>query len=501
MRYGRIIVAAALTALASTVAMFVVSANTPPAPDGFATSMRTGAPQGPAFAFVAAESPPQAFAFSPSLPGSSTRPVIAHYFPPYPLTFGGRDPENDYYERHYLRPEGENGKFAAHGGLMRERPLPGPQAENQAQANLRIEIARAARIGIDVFAVDLLKLDGRLAEAVPALLEAAKETDPRFRIAITPDMNSLRKVTPDELADYLLNFARYPAAFRAADGRLVVMPFRAEARPLEFWVALLDRMAKSGEPVALIPCFVDPAGARRYPSFSVAVTRGVTTDSTAGETQRMFGRNAISMGYPAWIATAIPQDFRAKHGLAVEAEGSLSFTGALRAGIEGGASALHIMTWNDYSEATELQPSSVTRFAYYDLAAYHIAWFKTGAPPRIERDGFVGLHRRQLFRPGDSSRGKPWKMRGRPRVDIVEMTAFLTAPAALNITTGGQTFTGRAKAGLHRFTAPAVVGPVAMSIVRNGRIVASCKSPWTIEAAPSRHDPLYAGFSSLRGCD
>jgi hypothetical protein len=49
-------------------------------------------------------------------------------------------------------------------------------------------------------------------------------------------------------------------------------------------------------------------------------------------------------------------------------------------------------------------------------------------------------------------------------------------------------------------TAPAAIGPVSMSIARRGRTLAACKSPWTIEAQPDRQDPLYAGFSSLRGC-
>jgi hypothetical protein len=472
--FRKMVIAAALVALASFLAICVVRATAAPRTNGFATSLTSGAPSGPAHAFVASESPPDALAFRPSVPGSSPRPVIAHYFPPYPLTIGGRDPENDYYAKHYLRRDGENGKFAAWGGLLRQRPLPGPRAKAQRQADLRVEVARAAGIGIDVFGVDLLKLDGRVAEVVPNLLEAAQETDPRFRIAIQPDMTSLRTVTLDELVAYLLNFAKHPAAFRAADGRLVVMPFRTEARPPEFWQALVDRMAQAGEPVAFIPYFVDPAKARGYAGFSAAATRGITADATGGLAQRAFGLKASTQGYSAWIANAAPQDVRAKYGVAYEAEGSRSFTEAIRAGIDGGASALHFMTWNDYSEATEIQPSTATRFAYYDIAAYHIAWFKTGAPPIIERDGFVGLHRRQLFRPANRALGKPWRVRGGPALDIVEMTAFLTAPAA--------------------------IGPVSMSIARRGRTLAACKSPWTIEAQPDRQDPLYAGFSSLRGC-
>lgn len=96
------------------------------ATEGFQVSPRSGTPTGPAHAFVAAESPDGVFAFTPSVPGSGSRPVIAHYFPPLPLTIDKHDPENDYYARVYLRPEGEKGKYAAYGGYLRQRPLTGP---------------------------------------------------------------------------------------------------------------------------------------------------------------------------------------------------------------------------------------------------------------------------------------------------------------------------------------------------------------------------------------
>jgi hypothetical protein len=471
------------------------------ATEGFRVSARTGAPSGAAYAFVAAESPDIAFAFTPSLPGSGSRPVIAHYFPPLPLTIDKHDPENDYYARVYLRPEGEKGKYAAYGGYLRQRPLPGPRARAQIESDLRVEIARAARIGIDAFGVNLLALDGQSANVMSRLLKAAQETDPRFRIAIEPDMTGLRRVTLEQLADYLLKIAKHPSVLRDSRGLLVVMPFHAESRDPSFWRDLSRRMADAGEPIALIPDFVNPAGFGQYAEVSASVALWGARDASAGTAQRQFGQHAARSGYPSWIATAAPQDMRPKGGFMFEAEGSKSFTTALLAGIEGNASALHLVTWNDYSEATELQPGSATRFAYYDLAAYHIAWFKSGTPPRIERDGFIGFHRKQLFRPGDTSRGKAWRVRGAPAVDIVEMTAFLTAPAELRIVTGGKTFRQNANSGLHRFAVPASLGPVSMRIVRDGTTIAACRSPWVIEARADRHDPIYAGYSSLRSCN
>jgi hypothetical protein len=287
------------SAVAGLLAACGVNATEPQAGRGFATSLRSGAPQGLAHAFVMAESPPAAFAFRPAAPGDSRRPVIVHYFPPYPLTLGGHDPENDYYARNYLRPEGEKGKFAAWGGLLRERPLPGPRSPRQAQSDFRVEVARAARIGVDVFAVDLLKLEGRPADAVAGLLDAAQETDPRFRIAITPDMNGLRAVTLDQLVAYLLDFAKHPAAFRAADGKLVVMPFRTEARPPEFWKALIERMenrSPSCRPSWLRPA---PAPMRRFlPPPRAGLPAAPTPDRPSGHLVATRWRMAFPHGSP-----------------------------------------------------------------------------------------------------------------------------------------------------------------------------------------------------------
>lgn len=485
-----------------------------------------GRPSGSAWEFASRESPESAFAFRPAAPGASNRLVIAHYFPPFPLTIGGWTPQTSYYERNYLRPEGEKGKFARGGGFVRQRPLVGMQTTDadlagpgngraangrtgiaqlrdrqQNRSDFEIQVARAARIGIDAFGVDILQLEGKSTWAAFGLLDAAQKVDPRFRVAVEPDLVAMKDVQPQPMADFLLKFGGHPSALRTADGRLLVMPFGAERRGPEFWEEVGRIMAKQGQRIALIPDFVNPTSSAKFAGISAAGAMWGARDATAGNLQRRFAGDLLGRGYPAWVATAAPQDMRPKSLFAHEAAGSASFTAAMLAGIEGNAAALHLVTWNDYSEGSELAPSSATRFAYYDIAAYYIAWFKAGSQPAITRDGFIGFQRRQLFRPKDTSRGVAWKVRGSAAVDIVEMSAFLTAPAELVITSGGRTERKRAGAGLQRVTVPAATGAVTMAIERSGRTVATCRSPWLIEAAPDRHDPLYAGFSSLRGCN
>ena len=450
----------------------------------------------------AEETPPGALPFVAASPGAGERLVLAHYFPPFPIQIGERGASGDYYERHYLRPEGENGKFARGGGYLRQRPLLPPGGLADAAAGFRLDVARAARVGIDGVGVDLLDLDGRHWRTTLALLDAARDAAPAFRIGPQPDMSALKDVTPARLAEALLVFARHPAALRLPDGRLLVMPFAAERVSGTFWQELASRMRSAGAPIALVPNFVNARTMDAYAGQSWAAALWGDRGSGAGPTQTRFAEQARAAGYPRWLATLAPQDFRPKDLMAWEVDGSTGLASAFTAAMTGKAAGLHLVTWNDYSEASELAPSSATRFAWYDLTAWYIAHFKRGRPPAIVRDGLIVLHRRQLFNPVDIARGAAWQLRGRDAVsNRIDVRLFLTAPASVSVTTGGIKSVRSVPAGFQRWQVPARPGAVRVQLTRAGKVLADCTSPHVIAAHPDRHDPLYAGFSSLRGCN
>lgn len=450
----------------------------------------------------AEETPPGALPFVAATAGAGDKLVLAHYFPPFPIQIGARGADGDYYERHYLRPEGENGKFARGGGYLRQRPLVPPGGLADAAAGFRLDVARAARIGIDGFGVDLLDLDGRHWRTTLALLDAATSAAPAFQIAPQPDMSALRGVTTAQLTEALLVFARHPAGLRLPDGRLLVMPFATERASSTFWQELASRMRSAGAPIALVPNFVNARTMDQYAGQAWAAALWGDRGSGAGATQTRFGAQALNAGYPRWLATLAPQDFRPKDLMAWETDGSTGLASAFAAAMIGNAAGLHLVTWNDYSEASEMAPSTATRFAWYDLTAWYIAHFKRGRPPAIVRDGVIVLHRRQLFNPVDITRGAAWQVRGRDAVsNRIDLRLFLTAPAIVSVTTGGVRSARTVPAGFQRWQVPARPGAVRVQLTRAGKVLADCTSPHVIAAHPDRHDPLYAGFSSLRGCN
>lgn len=443
------------------------------------------------------------FAFEPVSVNNTERFVIAHYVPQFEVTIGdASDERGDYYERHYLEAQGENGKFLRGGGFVRERPLLPAKVPGSRGAGFDLDVARAARIGIDAFGVNLFSIDGASWRTAGELLNAAARGRNGLRVMPEPDMTVLHGVPPARLANALVLFAKHGATFRLSDGRMLVMPFGSENVPPAYWIELSRAMKKAGTPIALAMDFVNPARLEQYAGHSWAFGAWGVRTSNAGTYQLRLADKAKQAGYARWIATLAPQDMRPKDLIMTEADGASALRSAGIAAIEGGAAALHLVTWNDYSEGTEFSPATAGRYAWYDLAAWYIAWFKRGMEPPILRDAMVVLHRQQIFDPVSSRYGAPWRVvGGAPAANVIDVEAFLTADASVTIEVGGVRLRRVLPAGQHRLIVPARPGAVRVAIARQGRTLVNCRSPWIITSSPSRHDPLYAGFSTLRDCN
>ncbi|WP_294260894.1 endo-1,3-alpha-glucanase family glycosylhydrolase [uncultured Sphingomonas sp.] len=455
-------------------------------------------------ATVAAETPAAALPFDPAKPvGTPGRaPIVAvHYFPPFPLSLDNGLAGRDYYARNYLRAAGEGGKFAAQRGFLRERPLPVPPGAptHYDGRNLAIEVARASRIGIDAFGVDLLSIAGSQWPAATQLLEAARAVDPRFRIFPEPDMAGLSKLSVRGMADALEPFARHPSGLKLADGRLLVMPLAPNRMPPRYWQDLIAEMKRRGAPVAVVPDFIGFENSDQHRSYAWGITIWGTRDTKAGDRARATQIAVAKAGVPNWFAPVAPQDYRPKDGLINEARNSEAYRNQWMAAIDGRAAGVHLITWNDYSESSQIAPSSVSQFVWYDLTAYYTAWAKAGAPPRIVRDALYPVYRRQIVDLSAGSRGPAQTVVGAtPLSNDVEVVALLKAPGRLTITLGGRTVSRDVGAGLQTLRMPAAPGTPSFRLTRAGKTAAAITGPWPIEARPARHDATYVGGSSLR---
>ncbi|CAL9610833.1 hypothetical protein SUDANB99_05596 [Streptomyces sp. enrichment culture] len=429
--------------------------------------------------------------------------VFAHYFTPYPLSLDNEEPHRDYYARHYLTPHGENGKHRAYGGLLRDRPQPvRPKSGDWELANLQQEVRTARAAGLDGFTLDVLSLSGRNWERCRLMLEAARSVDPGFRIVLMPDMASLTTESPREIADALAELGRSPAAHRLPDGRLVVSPFKAEARSAGWWSALLDDLrARHGVRTAFFPVFLD-FGAHHEEfapishGFSDWGVRTYTQPDDPGRDARIAHR----LG-KLWMQPVAVQDARPSQGVYDEAGNTATLRATWHRAIAGGADWVQLTTWNDYSESTHVAPSLHNGHAYLDLTSYYLTRFKTGTWPAILRDTLYVTSRTQ-FADAVPTGGQTRLMRLRESSeearDTVEVLAFLTRPATLRVTVGTVTTSQPVPAGTSPVLVPLRTGEVSAAAVRDGRTAAAVELPYRVVRHPQVQDLQYYAATSGR---
>ncbi|GHB60767.1 hypothetical protein GCM10010347_33520 [Streptomyces cirratus] len=429
--------------------------------------------------------------------------VFAHYFTPYPLSLDNASAEADYYTRNYLNPAGENGKHQRYGGLLRDRPLPvPPKSGDWEYANLRQEVRTARDAGVDGFTLDLLSLSGSNWDRAELLMTAAHSVDPAFKIMLMPDMTALPSDDPAVLADALAALAAHPAAHRLGDGRLVVSPFKAEAKSAGWWSRVMDSLqSRHGVRTALVPLFLDfdanhAAFAPISHGFSEWGTRSyVGQEGTTAEVHRAHQAGKI------WMQPVSVQDSRPNQGVYDEAGNTATLRSTWTHAIDDGADWVQLTTWNDYSEGTQFAPSLHNGYAYLDLTSYYLTRFKTGSPPRIVRDTLYLTARTQFASAGPTGGQSlvmaPRKGSAAPR-DTVEVLSFLTEPAAVRTTVGSVQGAYESPAGLHCELLPLKPGTSSARVVRDGRAVAEVELPYPVDRTVDVQDLQYYAATSGR---
>jgi len=457
-------------------------------------------------AFVRGESPAVVWPFE--RPGSRALSdrgprVFANYFTPFPLSIDHREVSRDYYETQYLSPGGEGGKFLRKGGYLRQRPLtPDPwKSKYWRQTNYAIEILRAREIGLDGFICDLLTIDsGMLWDHTRMLLDTAEAVAPGFGIVLMPDMSSLQ-VSKGRLVGALERLSRRPAAYRLPNGRLLLIPYNAQLKPVAWWRSVLKSLENRGVRVAFLPVFQGwNTYARQFEPLCYGMSDWGLRDVDAIQANRAV-MEQVSDYTPRWMMPVAPQDVRPKDAIYWESGNTRAFRALWSTAIEQKFPYVHLIMWNDYSEHTEISPSTGTQFLFYDLSAYYTSWLKTGRAPRIRSDAIYYCHRTQMtpLESPATRQDTPFKLLGAtPPINEIEMVALLTAPATLEIQIGGKTYQQVAAAGLAVFAAPAGYGWPVFRIVRDGKPVVETTSHWEIVKNVGIQNPVYFGGSSTR---
>lgn len=460
--------------------------------------------------FVDAESPEDVWPFEfntvDSRPTSTSRLVIAHYFPPFPISIDGQPAANDHWNKHYLVRSGENGKFFANGGLVRQRPLPSPAIGDPfwRQIDTAIDVERAKRVGIDGFGVDITEIGGgRSWEQAIEVCDAAASSGAFFFIPEL-DVGILATKTVSDFSEVLSAFSRCPAVFKTPQGKMLVIPYAAENKSAQFWSDLVLDLKKKNIEIEIVPNLLQPI--KFIPPFK-DIASGFTwwgdrdyktVVPRAREVVAALNREEIRF----WLAPIASQDVRPKTFGFFESHNADAFFKQWDYAIENNAPAVHLITWNDYSEATEISPSSGTQFFFYDLTRYFSAKYKQGVAPKIKRDAIYYNYRTQVV--VENSEEKTWpsvsfrNMGQSPITNDIEAIVFLTKPATLRVTIGGQSSERQLPAGVTPVFVAATPGRPTFSLVRSETELLKIQGAWRISESPGKMNPVYFGGSSTR---
>jgi glycosyl hydrolase family 71 len=418
----------------------------------------------------------------------SSKKVFAHYFYPFPLSVENKPASDDYYNRNYLNPKGENGKWAANGGFLRQRPLPiGDNSDHNWQlSNMQREVREAIARGITGFSFDVLSAkDAAGADSrLQLLLNAAHNVDPRFKILVMPDISAL-KSDAGAVISSIATVAASPAGYRLDDGRLVVTAFNASANSPDWWASVLAQLKARGIAVAFVPTFL---GWKAQAGAFAPISHGFADwgTATAGVSENMKGDAEMAhKNYgKIFMMPVDPQQYRPKDSIYWEAGNSAAFRNAWTSAIDGNAEWAQLVTWSDFSESSEVEPYTDATLrtdigtGFYDLNAFYATWFLTGKQPPITHDVLYFFYRREptdAASPAQSS--APNKVvNGTPENDI-ELLAFLTAPGELKITIEGHTSVQHAPAGITSFKVHTAPGTPIFAVERGGSDVISFRGP------------------------
>ncbi len=438
-------------------------------------------------------------------PFGTSKLAFAHYFTPF-LISDNKPVASDYYTTQWLTPNGESGKHAAYGGFLRDRPIPRAPlaASNYQSIDMQTDVKEAIAGGLDGFTMDILSASPSSYNYTRdfMMLDAAAAANPKFKILIMPDMSALRAVDNAGIAALIAKLAAKPAAFRLADGRLVVSPFLAEAHPASWWTTTFGILKNQyGISVAFVPCFLNfRSNAVSFAPISYGFSNWGNR-SPAGQANDVSDANyAHSLG-KIWMAPVSVQDERPNQGIYDEADNTENLRDSWTAAINGNADWVQIPTWNDYSEGAQLAPTVRHGYTYLDLSTYYDVWWKTGAAPTIVRDALYVTHRTQMYQATPSfPETKLMKLRGgsSPARNDVEVLSMLTAPATVTVNIGNTSYSYTAPAGTSTKLFPLGYGTVSAQAARAGTTISSVTTPLPVTATPQVQDLQYIGASSLR---
>jgi glucan endo-1,3-alpha-glucosidase len=369
------------------------------------------------------------------------------------------------------------------------------------------DIQEAQAAGIDGFVLDVGTWnDPSLMyynQRVELIYQAAERLGNGFKLSFFVEFWN-----PTNITNLVVTFANRTNTFWY-QGKIVLSAWGMNNVPTEGWVGVdwtntvLNPLQSAGYPVFFIPHFWPPY-ARELPSYSDAEFL-LTQDGSFVQGLFLF----LADGLPYQFAQCVSNYTSALHsaGKTFMASYTPNYWGNAQptAGrryceSDGGEGTMiewqsiianqpdwvNLVTWNDFNESTYVSPilnpeqylygegflATPHRYChagYLELSKYYISWYKTGRQPPINQDAlfyFYRSHPQHAVASDTNDIPVTWWF-GDVQ-DVIYNTVFLTAPAQLVVSSGGNLSTNTLAAGIQSLRTPFAPGPQSFTLLRNG---------------------------------
>ncbi len=389
------------------------------------------------------------------------------------------------------------------------------------------EIADARAMGIDGFVIELFGFETHPASRKSAdlVFEAAARSDPAFKLFIMlsiPGRGS-GNWTPFDMVAAVRDYASRPSYFRI-DGRPVVATWRGEQMDPDWWLQnFMGPLKAMGLTPYFMPYFPNKPVARviagfgsmisAYYNFAVAdPDKGI---ATSREWDALFAARHIPFIHafgPAYWQVCSDKPGQSRYFEHQAGEGFAKNWAYVLHELKPNLAIYSV--WNDFGEDNFLVPADEppaffrnpavptwTHRGFSELSKYYTRWFKTGAPPPIERDTmffFYRQHPKDLPPPPSDQcliTDQVIQLFGDVQDDLY-ITTMLSAPAELRVVTGGRETRQAVAAGIQHTRVPFALGKPLFELSRGGKVIARKAGTLEITDKPStRNFHVYGDYA------
>lgn len=386
-------------------------------------------------------------------------------------------------------------------------------------ADFQRDIAQAQSAGIDGFALNVGP-DSWMADRCNKMYQAAVGTS--FKLFVSLDMAVMAGSGINDIAHWVTDYTSHPNQL-FYQGKQFVSTFAGEsvtfgqANAALGWALFKTQMAARGANIFFVPSFtaLGPAAAMGMASNDGAFSWDAwpTTNgamSTGEDSAYMAARNGkvYMAGVSPWFYT----HFSYKNWIYKSDD---LYTTRWEQIVQMQPDFVEIITWNDYGESSYIgaldgaTPYDATinsaqwvnghdHTAWLELTKYYIQAYKQGSLPAVSQNQlfmWYRTHSKYATATADPY-GKPTNYDFAD--DNIYVTALLTAPATVAVSSGGQTQTFQGVAGVNKFQFVGFQpGTPTVTVSQNGAQKLAQAGPQTIVSSPQIYNwnPVVASWN------